>query len=448
MPAIVTNSFRSDVARNFIADLGGSGANTYYLFIGRTEAWPNNDLAPAPADNHYETQQQAWQNMIAMKKILAADVVAGVPIHNWQTNVTYAEYDDREGRIDEQNYYVVTENENVYICLKSDGASTVNPDTQAIDTAGTITLGDGYIWKYLFTITSDNAARFKTVNFLPVLHIATDPGAGGDLALRNQWAVQQGAVDGAVHNIKVINGGTGYATAPTISVSGDGTGLTATATVDSGAVTGITITNVGSGYSHCAITFSGGGGTGASARAVISPPGGFGADARTDLRAHHSILNISLRPNDGAGDFLTGVAYRQIGLIKNPLDVGTTTIASDETLRVWKSLTIAPNSTWTVGKTFTGSSSNAVGIIDHYTEDAGNTAGTLYYHQNESTGFTAFTTSDSVRHADSSNTARTVSALNGSEAESDAGSIIYLENRIAITRAADQAETIQLVIEF
>nr|WP_269142548.1 DUF3383 family protein [Acetobacter garciniae] len=55
--------------------------------------------------------------------------------------------------------------------------------------------------------------------------------------------------DGEVSAITVSAGGTGYATAPTVTLSGGGgTGATATATVSGGAVTGITITEGGTGY--------------------------------------------------------------------------------------------------------------------------------------------------------------------------------------------------------
>ncbi|GAB6966352.1 hypothetical protein JCM25156A_03890 [Komagataeibacter kakiaceti JCM 25156] len=54
---------------------------------------------------------------------------------------------------------------------------------------------------------------------------------------------------GAVTAIAVSSGGSGYATAPAVTLSGGGgTGATATATVENGVVTGITVTNGGSGY--------------------------------------------------------------------------------------------------------------------------------------------------------------------------------------------------------
>ena len=54
---------------------------------------------------------------------------------------------------------------------------------------------------------------------------------------------------GVVTGITVVNGGANYLTAPTITISGGGTGATATATVVNGVITVINVTNGGSGYS-------------------------------------------------------------------------------------------------------------------------------------------------------------------------------------------------------
>ncbi len=75
-----------------------------------------------------------------------------------------------------------------------------------------------------------------------------------------------------VSSITITAAGSGYTTAPTISITGGGgTGATATATIStSGTVTGITITNKGTGYTSVpTVTISGGGGTGATGTAVL-----------------------------------------------------------------------------------------------------------------------------------------------------------------------------------
>lgn len=53
---------------------------------------------------------------------------------------------------------------------------------------------------------------------------------------------------GFVIGATVTNGGSGYTTAPTVTITGNGSNAAATATVSAGAVTAITINNAGSGY--------------------------------------------------------------------------------------------------------------------------------------------------------------------------------------------------------
>jgi hypothetical protein len=74
-----------------------------------------------------------------------------------------------------------------------------------------------------------------------------------------------------VVGITVVSPGTGYTSAPTVSITGGGgSGATATATVANGRITGFTVTNPGSGYNSVpSVGLSGGGGSLASARAVI-----------------------------------------------------------------------------------------------------------------------------------------------------------------------------------
>jgi FtsP/CotA-like multicopper oxidase with cupredoxin domain len=80
-----------------------------------------------------------------------------------------------------------------------------------------------------------------------------------------------------VGGITVTNGGTGYTTAPAVTITpaaGDttGTGATATATIDpvTGTVTGIALYTVGSGYTLApTVSILGGGGTGATATAQL-----------------------------------------------------------------------------------------------------------------------------------------------------------------------------------
>ncbi|RYC69742.1 right-handed parallel beta-helix repeat-containing protein [Spirosoma sordidisoli] len=74
-----------------------------------------------------------------------------------------------------------------------------------------------------------------------------------------------------VVSVKIDQGGSGYTSAPTVSVSAvDGSGATAEAVVTNGVVTSVIVTSAGDGYLYePSIIFSGGGGSGASATPIL-----------------------------------------------------------------------------------------------------------------------------------------------------------------------------------
>ncbi|HEV7611739.1 MAG TPA: choice-of-anchor D domain-containing protein [Steroidobacteraceae bacterium] len=76
-----------------------------------------------------------------------------------------------------------------------------------------------------------------------------------------------GGIDSSANSVHVTAGGSGYTSAPVVTLSGDGSGATAVANINaSGAVTSITLTNAGSGYTSApTVGISGGGGAGAAA---------------------------------------------------------------------------------------------------------------------------------------------------------------------------------------
>ena len=105
-----------------------------------------------------------------------------------------------------------------------------------------------------------------------------------------------------VSSIQVVNPGTGYTSAPTVTIVGDGTGAVAEAKIVNGSIESITITNRGIDYTRATVTISGGNGYGASATAVIDSRIGQLRTIYYDADAQRQIVD----ENAGTVNYETG----------------------------------------------------------------------------------------------------------------------------------------------
>lgn len=117
---------------------------------------------------------------------------------------------------------------------------------------------------------------------------------------------------------------TSYEVTPYVSISGDGTGATARALVNtssSNTIYKIEIITRGSGYTYAGaeITgYQGGGSNTATVAPVLGPKGGHGSDPENELFG--SVLGISVDfDKDESGAIPVNNNYRVVGLIKDPL---------------------------------------------------------------------------------------------------------------------------------
>lgn len=160
------------------------------------------------------------------------------------------------------------------------------------------------------------------------------PGPGGDGILtwlqehfQDHLDIRQGIeiATSGIAQISVINGGTGYTSQPTVTITGVnnvGTGATAHANGSGGAVTSVTIDHPGKGYIQGAVvSFSGGGGSGASAIAIVNTrnppiypieslnPNDIQSWLQRHQNWHNDMNSILLLP----GDDLTAVNWNDPG---------------------------------------------------------------------------------------------------------------------------------------
>ena len=188
MAAIITDQIRILNAKNFLSGVS-TATNAYYSFIGLPNPsdiqsdWDTNP--PSPKDNFSE-EDDYWDTMIALKKINAADARQVVIRRVWTSGTTYDMYRSDYSRSNTAKvsgatnlyaatYYVVNSDYRVYICLHN-GMDPDNPNGRpSLDeptftdlepkVAGTS--GDGYIWKYLYTIKPSDIVKFESTDFIP-----------------------------------------------------------------------------------------------------------------------------------------------------------------------------------------------------------------------------------------------------------------------------------------
>jgi len=106
------------------------------------------------------------------------------------------------------------------------------------------------IWHYVATVDANNKPAFP-------YHV------GGGIVTTDRWAGKFRAeteATGTISSIDVIDAGGLYTSAPTITITGDGTGATASAVIVDKKISSITITAVGNGYTYATATVGNDGG--------------------------------------------------------------------------------------------------------------------------------------------------------------------------------------------
>ena len=463
MPAIITKDFRIQNANQFSESFSES-ADTYYLAIGRPQAFSDNQAfndgtdtsPPTPVDSVGSVDYYVYDDLLSAKKVTSSDVSAVIPRRNWTTGTTYDYYRHDYGEINsagtaiaansgattllDSTFYVMNSTFDVYKCIDNNGdsASTVEPTGNK--TTSVFTTGDSYKWKYMYSLSASEQANFMSTDFIHASTESTDYSTTG----------------GAIEHVKITAGGSSgtNGTYTGVAIRGDGSSGECTVVVASNAVSSVTITTAGSGYTFASIKASDFGDvSGADIDFIISPPDGHASDIPAELGAFFVMTNLDFTQADGSGDFNTANDFRRIALVRNPTDSTTGSTATATTLDATKSITFSgtPGS-FQADEKITQATTGAVG----YVVDFNSTTKVLRYIQpqfadqgiDSNQNLTAFSTTATVTGATSGATGTPSSHDTTPEFTHDTGDILYIENRKPITRASDQTENVKLIIEF
>lgn len=476
MAAIITEKFRLHNAKEFKQSATESG-NAMYMFIGRPLSWTDDNNPPTPVDS-LNDEYDAYANMVALKKVSSTDVSHAIIRRDWTSGTAYDEYRHNytssntatsgASTLWASTFYVVTSDYNVYKVISNNGGanSTVMPTGTS---TSILTTADGYKWKFMYSISASDVIKFVTSDFIPVKTIGAKAAVDGDVGGLGtaasddnsaQWDVENGATDGTIEHARVTAGGSSYGSDGTynVAISGDGTSGQLTVTVSSGAITAVAINAVGSGYSVASIdnsllqTATSSTGTGASFDIIISPKNGHGADPVEELGGNYVIANSRLEYAEGSGDFPTDNDFRQIGLIVNPTDAGGNTLSSATTLSALNRITLDSGATMpVVDDTIANAASITSGTAVGKVVSIDSTNRYIYFLPSADAvgNFNSFSAANTIFVGSTSKGTISSGGVSGSypEVQRNSGDIVYLENRGAVARAADQIEDIKLIIE-
>ena len=462
MTAIIT-----DKLKNLVVDLikanDSDASNRYYAAIGRSEAWNDSDVSPTPLRT--KSEENDFRNSMQSMK-LVADVSLVIPRYNWSSGTFYSAYDDTQ--VGNTNaYYVINANQQVYMVLRASVSATGTAVASTVEPTGNTTgtpfkTSDGYVWKFMYSISATDANKFQSANFIPVKSIPFT-NINSSVAEVEQKAVQDAAVHGQIIGYGIESAGAGYGSAPTLTVQGNGSNAAATATISGGQVVkvevadssdaSLKIASFGSGYDYANVEVSGGGTPSkpAKVRPILANSGGLGHDATIDFKASAIMFNAKPSGTETL-DFVIGQDFRQVGLIKNPQTDsaghggnGVSTAFTSSTGRALKALNFsAVNTAFGEDKTILGATSGAKAFID---KDSGNS---VFYHQNDDTGFKSFQAGETVSETDGTGEGVLDSAgafETTFEVNPHTGELLCIDNRSAVTRSADQTEDIKIVIQ-
>ena len=516
MSAIITDQLRILNAKNFVA-AATSSSNSYYAFVGLTNAtdyssnWESNP--PSPKDS-FEQENDYWDTIIALKKIKTTDVNQVIRKITWSSGTIYDMYRHDISRtktskpsnatsLYSANFYVINSDYRVYICLQN-GTDPENvggrpsldePTFTDLEPRSAGESGDGYIWKYLYTIKPSEIIKFDTINFIPVpknWETSTESAAirTNATATNNQLKI-----------ITITNRGVGVGTAnrtyTNVPIKGDGTGGKATVVINNDSkVESITVSSGGDGYTFGTIDLVGGnvptGTTTPTFDVIIPPKLGHGADIYRELGAYNVLIYSRIENDIENPDFITGNKIARVGIVENPQAYNSTSLLDVEKASAVYALKLSGTgydiATFTANSRFTqtiSTGTTAVGRVVSYDQNTGvlkywqdkslagfntdgsqNTSPTYGINLNRftnsiGTGGTTFIT-DTNLYIDTTFTgvstalnSRTynlgqsfIGGLANPEVKKYSGNIIYVDNRPSITRSQNQKEDIKVILQF
>lgn len=168
--SIITHKFRTSNTNNFKEDFSTSD---YYIFVSSTNV--------SQTENSEFSKNELLENTLFGKKVNSNEVFYVIDNNRWQLGTIYAQYDDKVD-LSNKNFYVIvypsdnnTGDYKVYKCLSNNhGAKSSNAPNYDPDTDDQIyRMSDGYVWKYMYSITTIEFQKYSALRYIPVIETSS-----------------------------------------------------------------------------------------------------------------------------------------------------------------------------------------------------------------------------------------------------------------------------------
>jgi hypothetical protein len=512
MPAIITDNLKITNCTNFINDVS---TGNYYTFIGFSNYnqyisdWNSNTPDPVDSIDYLNSYKDS---ILGVKKITSSDVIRVIPKIIWKSGLKYDMYRHdysrynptritNSTRLYDSRYYVMNRDYRVYICINN-GSAPSNLNEGVISTSeplhtsdSPLELSDGYVWKYLYTISPSDVLKFDSTNYISVPNnwqFSTDSEIS---------RIRDASIDGKIETILIENSTQYQLSAPgiinNVPILGDGIGGLASVEFDENLKPiKVTVTEGGAGYTYATLdldSIATPSGEKSIFNVIIPPKGGHGKNIYAELGTYRVLVYSRIENSITDPDFIEGNQFARVGIIKDLTYFNSNTLFEKSTGSGVYAIAIdsvvnEPEDS-DIYQASTGSKGSLVSIIpvgvsssiikytiprekysDTYTE--GNITKTTdpYLLNNNFSGLTTATSYNFQFFGSGPLTigSNSYNILNftGSQIgdvflgqdfnlgfanpdiNTKSGEIVYVDNRVSVTRQSQQREDIKIIIEF
>lgn len=446
MKSLVTESFKIELAKqvynlldlNLNNSLPESRQNYLYAVLGRPLEWtdPNDPPVPTQATNCLNYLFRTGMFAKRLSNSQASFVVQRI---DWKSGVVYEGYSSIVCNTTSQlNFYVMNSSFQVFKCLDNNGgiSSTAEPSITLSSTSleePYVETADGYKWKYLYTLSSIQKQKYLTEDWMPVTS--------------NKF-VSSAAINGSIDLVKINNSGNNYTDGSIqniITVNGDGTEAALKANVVNGQIQDIIIQNRGINYTYADIVVQdvpGGVGTGANLEVVIAPQDGHGFDPIYELGASVLMFDCDFSGTDP--DFIADNDYRQVFIVKNPIDNITQSLAKLEKYTLYHKVTTSPG---------IGDFNEDESVFQGTTFDTATfTANVVFFDSVQNILYVnnikgKFSVNQAIKGV-SSGSIRIINAVQEPTLKPFTGKVLYISNTESVSRNSNQTDRIRFILKF